>query len=232
MQDNSMENETTECVYCGKKYSKKGIGTHIWRNHGKGIGWNANNKNRTAWNKGLTKETSESLQKASDTMKRGFEEGRIVPPFFGRKHSEETREKWASNPNMGGLRQGSGRGNKGWYKGFYCRSTWELAWIVYQLEHGVKVRKCEEHFPYCIDGKWHSYYPDFMIDDIYYEIKGYRDVRVQEKIDQFPENKRLILIEGKKEIRPYLDYAISMYGNEFWKNLYESGLDEVGIIAD
>jgi hypothetical protein len=46
----------------------------------------------------------------------------------GFKFSEEVLNKsFRNNPKVGGLREGSGRGKKGWYKGFYCRSTWELA---------------------------------------------------------------------------------------------------------
>ena len=45
------------------------------------------------------------------------------------------------NPLSGGLRHGSGRGKKGWYKGYWCDSTWELAWVIYQLDNGkVPVR--------------------------------------------------------------------------------------------
>ncbi len=218
-----MENKI-KCIYCGKEYTKKGIGTHIWRNHEKGVGWNANNKNRKAWNKGLTKETCVSLQKTSNTYLQGIKEGRIIPSFLGKKHSEETRKKWSKNPNMGGLRKGSGRGIKGWYKEFYCRSTWELAWLVFQIDNGIKVEKCNECFPYFIDGKQHLYYPDFVINGVYYEIKGYRDERVKEKILQFPSNKKLILIEGKKEIKQYLDYAVEKYGKEFWTSLYKVDL--------
>ena len=43
------------CPYCGQEYSNKGIGTHIWRNHGAGINFNPNKNKHVAWNKGLTK---------------------------------------------------------------------------------------------------------------------------------------------------------------------------------
>ena len=51
-------------------------------------------------------------------------------PFTQRKHPIKHAP--------GGKRHGSGRGKKGWYKGYYCDSTWELAWVIYQLDHGVK----------------------------------------------------------------------------------------------
>ena len=227
-----LENEKCVCKYCGKTYSKKGIGTHIWRTHGQGKEWKKNNENRKAWNKGLKKENNEALKRASETYKKHLKEGLFTPSFKDKKHSLETKEKWKQNPRMGGLRKGSGLGIKGWYKGFYCRSTWELAWLFYQLDSGVQVDKCEQSFEYFYENKKHKYYPDFIVGDTFIEIKGYRDKKVQAKIDQFPENKKLLMIEGKKEIKPYVDYAIEKYGKNFWICLYNSGVGEVGIIAD
>jgi hypothetical protein len=121
--------------------------------------------------------------------------------------------------NIGGLRKGSGVGIKGWYKGFYCRSTWELAWLIYQLDHGIEVKQCKECFEYKVNGEIHKYYSDFIINGEYVEIKGRRLGYVQEKIDQFPKGKKLILIEGKKEIKPYLSYVKEKYNIDNIKNI-------------
>lgn len=179
------------------------------------------NPDYTGWSKGLTKETSESVRKISKTLKKHLEDGTVIPSFTGRKHSEETHRKWKLNPNMGGLRVGSGKGIKGWYKGFYCRSTWELAWLVYQLDHGITVSKCDRYFTYFHENLEHKYYPDFKIESTYYEIKGLRDDRVDSKIAQFPKEETLILIEGYEDNKPFLDYCTDKYGTEFWKLLYE-----------
>ncbi|MEI7942893.1 MAG: hypothetical protein WCH76_06985 [Candidatus Riflemargulisbacteria bacterium] len=37
----------------------------------------------------------------------------------------------------GGYRRKSGRGKHGWYKGIWCDSSWELAWVMYHLDHGI-----------------------------------------------------------------------------------------------
>lgn len=67
-------NKYVKCEFCGKVYSNKGIGTHIWRNHGKGKNHNPNigyiNNTRTVWNKGLTEETSESVKKYAEKNRR------------------------------------------------------------------------------------------------------------------------------------------------------------------
>ena len=57
------------CKYCGKEYSKKGIGTHIWRNHEGGKKHDPNKgykDGRMAWNKGLTKDLNESLKRSEE----------------------------------------------------------------------------------------------------------------------------------------------------------------------
>ena len=49
----------------------------------------------------------------------------------GHKVSEYTKRKISetmkNNYNAGGLRHGSGRGHKGWYKNYFCDSTYELS---------------------------------------------------------------------------------------------------------
>ena len=81
-----------------------------------------------------------------------------------------------SRNNSGGLRQGSGVGKSGYYKGFFLRSTYELAYLIYCLEYNIDIKPCKEVFEY-IDpktNKTRKYYPDFIINDTIIEIKGYK----------------------------------------------------------
>lgn len=206
-----------ECKICGKKSTKSGIGNHIKYHYG----YKNPKLGHKAWNKDLTKENSEGLKKLSISIIKGYKTGKIKPVFFGKKHTEETRKKWKQNPNMGGLREGSGLGIKGWYREFYCRSTWELAWIVFQIESNISVLQNKDYFVYSFEGENHKYFPDFIINNVYYEIKGYRNKNVEAKIEQFPKEKKLILIEGKKEIKPFIDYCEKKYGKKFWEVLYK-----------
>lgn len=84
-----------QCNYCSKTYSKHGISMHMWATHGEGKNFRPllnrdNTKKHPAWNKGLTKETSDIVkrlgEKVSITLK-----GRK-----GHKCSEEHR-KFLSN---------------------------------------------------------------------------------------------------------------------------------------
>lgn len=168
--------------------------------------------------KKLTSRTGRSLHEKSCKENPNRVNGRN----FGRHYSEEVLNKsFRNNPKQGGLREGSGRGKKGWYKGFYCRSTWELAWLIYEIEvNNSKVEACHESFDYELDGKKHKYYPDFKIGDTYFEIKGWHKPDVDAKMQQFPKDKKYVLIEGKQQIAKYLNYAIEKYGNDLTA-LYE-----------
>lgn len=85
-----------KCPFCDKEYTKKGISTHIWRKHGDGINFTANNdakRENDSWNKGLTKETDERVKKGSETFKERIKSGEIIPSGLGRVTSKKTKIK-------------------------------------------------------------------------------------------------------------------------------------------
>jgi hypothetical protein len=137
------------------------------------------------------------------------------------KFSDEVKLKISQNlkGKTGGFRNYGGNGKSGIYKGFLCQSSWELAWLIYQLDHGVNVKRNKDYFEYEFEGKKHKYYPDFQIDNIYYEIKGKRYANFEAKIKQFPFDKKLILIEGIQEMMPFIRYCKQKYGD--FCNLYD-----------
>jgi hypothetical protein len=115
----------------------------------------------------------------------------------------------------GGYREKGGRGKQGWYKNYYCNSSWELAWVIYQLEHNTNFKRNKEGFKYQFEGKEYKFYPDFIIDDNQYvEIKGYMGKKNEAKINSFPH--KLIVIDRKK-IKPYINYVIKKYGKDYIK---------------
>jgi hypothetical protein len=120
--------------------------------------------------------------------------------------------------NCGGYRKGSGVGKSGWYKSYWCDSSWELAWVIYNLENNILFERNKKSFEYVHDNKILKYFPDFVISGVYYEIKGYVTEKTISKINQF--SGELIII-GKKEIKPYIKYVTEKYGYDFIK-LYEN----------
>lgn len=122
----------------------------------------------------------------------------------------------------GGIREGSSRGKYGVYKGYKCDSSYELAWVIYQLDHNLPFQRNYEGFGYVYSGNNHTYYPDFILpDNSYVEIKNFKSEITDAKIKYFPHK---IVVLYKEEIKEkILPYVISKYGKKF-TDLYEKHL--------
>jgi len=205
----------SKCEICGKEIKKFGMGGHLKMAHseeGKEITKKANaarkGKFHPAWNKGLTKDSDNRVMNNSKSLK-----GHVVTDTTKSKLSTIAKSR-----GLGGYNPKGGRGKKGWYKGYWCDSSWELAWIIYNLEHGRKFSKNTKKFSYIYKGKVKNYIPDFLIDDgTYVEVKGYFTEQVSEKVKQFPYS---IEIFDFKKMKPIIEYVKEKYGNDFIK-LYE-----------
>lgn len=181
--------------------------------------------NRIPWNKGLTAETSASVAKSKNTLKQRIKAGNFHPYWKGKIVPREIVEKQSmsriKNGKSGGYRRHGGRGIRGWYKGIWCDSSWELAWVIYNIDHNIKFSRCTEKFNYIFDGKMHKYNPDFILENgEYVEIKGWSCQKWQAKVDQFPKHKKLCILM-KDQLKTIIDYVISKYGKDFIR-LYET----------
>lgn len=143
--------------------------------------------------------------------------GRASTPEAEKLRKERISETMKKNPLAGGYRKGAGRGHKGRYKGLYCDSSWELAFLVYYKEHNLYIERCTDKREYEYDGKIHTYLPDFITDEGIIEIKGYKSKQWEAKYISNPDIKVLY----KDDMQPYLNYVIEKYGVDFWKILYD-----------
>ena len=134
-------------------------------------------------------------------------ESGMAESSFNKLHRIDTSKHW--------------RGNFKWgtYKGFWCDSSWELAFVMYCLDNGINVVQNHDFFNYTYEGKTHRYTPDFIIDGTYIEIKGYFTDKDREKLLQFPKDKNIKLITNK-DIKKYINYAKSKYGIRYFE-LYD-----------
>lgn len=203
------------CPQCGKSCHKFGLRNHIRYSHeGAPI-----NHCAAGWNRGLTKGTDDRVKKNALSV------AAAAKRFMSTLTSEEKKSKYGGpkrwSPNTGGIRAGSGRGKKGWYKGYWCDSSWELAWVIYNLDHGVSFTRNREGFSYSYANKTFKFYPDFKVMDGYVEVKGWVDEKTRAKLSQF--SGKLTVID-KAGMKPYLEYAVNQHGKDFIK-LYggESG---------
>jgi hypothetical protein len=106
----------------------------------------------------------------------------------------------------------------GWYKGYWCDSSWELAFIMYNLDHNIEFERNAQGFNYWCNENYRRFYPDFIVNGEYIEIKGYVNEITEAKIQWFPKDLTLKVLY-KEDMEPYLKYAIETYGIDFWRLL-------------
>jgi hypothetical protein len=141
--------------------------------------------------------------------------------LIGTPHTEETKlrlSKVAKERRLGGYIRGSGRGKKGWYKGFFCDSSWELAYVVYCLEHDILIVRNKEKRQYTWEGETKNYIPDFIVDGVMTEVKGFKTDQWLAKLEANPD----VRVLYEKDLRPILKYVKNKYGKDF-TSLYELG---------
>ena len=201
-----------KCPVKVEKDSKKKIGINPFLNkeHPRGM------LGKRPFNKGLTKETSLIVAKSVLKLKETNEAGL---GWLGKSHTQETKDKLsliAKKQGLGGFVKCSGRGKKGWYNGIFCDSSWELAFLIYHLDNNIKIERCTEVRKYEFNGAIKKYYPDFVVKEKIYEIKGYKSAQWEAK-HRFNSDVICVFKEG---IQPYLNYVINKYGKDFIR-LYE-----------
>jgi len=122
----------------------------------------------------------------------------------------------------GGLRHGSGRGKKGWYKGYYCDSTYELAYVIFNIDNSVDFKRSEIVIPYSYNNKNHNYHPDFENSSTLIEVKGYHTEQVDAKIKATEAAGYNLKMLYKDDLKYAFDYVKSNYNYKVIEELYES----------
>ena len=124
------------------------------------------------------------------------------------------KECWKKS--SGGYRKGSGVGKSGWYKNVWCDSSYELAWVIYQMEHNIPFERNKIKYSYEWKGKKLHYIPDFIQNGILIEIKGFIDEKTKEKLKTIPN----LNILFNNDLNVEFEYVESKYGKDFIR-LYE-----------
>ncbi len=164
------------------------------------------------WNRDQTAETDSRIKSGEDHLLFGVKFGASKTGY----HTQEAKDKLsiiAKNRGLGGYVKGSGRGKKGWYKNIFCDSSWELAYVIYTLDHGKSIEKNEQFRTYDYEGVVKKYLPDFIVDNKIIEIKGYRSPQWEAKLKCNPD----IDVLYKEEMKPILEYVIQKHGKDFIK---------------
>lgn len=110
-------------------------------------------------------------------------------------------------------------------------SSWELAFYIYYKDYGLNIaRNKTKFFIYSYNGKDYKYFPDFLIQNRIFEIKGQHffnesgqminpfnssdNARVAEKQKCIEQNNVILL----KDCSKYLNYINEKYGKNFLKS--------------
>lgn len=220
LSDYKFNKETNKyiCPECGKEFSKKGIGSHYWRNHiEEGKKFNAYkgyvSGTRVAWNKGLTKETDERVRKSTETLKKHIADGTTT--YKGKKFTEEQKQRHSEIMRRAVLEHKDsysssnvcGRVKIQEYNGMKFHGKWEVEVAKWLDRNNIKFFRDEiTPFEYFWNGKIHLYFPDFYLPDfdVYIEVKGYETERDRCK---WKSVKRLVVFK-KNEIEQIMNNGL------------------------
>lgn len=120
----------------------------------------------------------------------------------------------------GGYRTGSGRSKSGYYKGIYCGSTYELCWVIYNLDHAIEFTR----FPGKLEKDGITYYPDFLLSDgkTIVETKGYEKQESVDKKTKVAESfGYFVKVLRKEDLQYAFEYVAQKYGTKKFFELYD-----------
>lgn len=129
--------------------------------------------------------------------------------------SRDCFKKLATSNALSQIKHGGG--HKGLYHGIMCDSTYELAFLIWHLDHNIPIRRSENVYSYIYKGKVSKYIPDFIANNIEYEIKGYMCNRARAKLEQ---NSHISVVD-RSAIQPYIKWVKSKYNVKNIEDLYE-----------
>jgi len=210
------------CSKCDRLISKSNFSRHVNSCKGKripkvrGIDFDPNrgylNKGRTAWNKGLTKETNNSIAKASKILKNKWETGEIDLSYLDRPEYRKSLSDAAKRNNSGGYKENAGRSKKykvhdSFGKLVTLQSSYELR--LSNILNNLKIKWIRPIFLKYDDRK---YFPDFyLIDyDLYLDPKNdfliTKDTEKIQKVIQ-QNNVNLLILNNKQINEEYINHV-------------------------
>lgn len=155
--------------------------------------------------------------KPCENCKEYFEKKKGTQKFCTRKCFVNAVNSGLCKGITGGYREGSGRAKTGYYNGIYCGSTYELVWVIYNLDHGMEVRR----FDGVIQGEGITYVPDFMQNGKIVEIKGWFTKSVDSKTNLALSLGYEIDVLYKKDMKHMFDWVKSQYKYKDLPELYD-----------
>ena len=223
--ENPLQDYLLKCVVCGKEYKLQLRKKQYEQGKYRKTCCNECSHKLSSLNTNL-KEKNKKISEAFPKLKHIK-----ICPICGNKFESTTKANFCSqkcrnihlsnilkgNPKVGGIRPNAYKKYKsGLYHGIHCDSSWELAFVIYCEDHNISLERNNNFLRYTFENKEYKYYPDFIINGVLYEIKGYENDKAKAKHEQHPE----VTYLDKQKMQKYLNYVINKYGNDFIK-LYD-----------
>jgi DNA-directed RNA polymerase subunit RPC12/RpoP len=183
--------------------------------------------NSRSWNNDDREKKSKSFWTSDKTLKpktyfntclcgKKFE---VLKPSQKKKYCSHNCRLMYGKKTPGGYRPGSGRAKSGYYNGIYCGSTYELCWVIYNLDHSIKF----ERFEGIIESESLKYIPDFLIGNRIIEIKGYGDKdKILAKKELAESHGYTVDILYGKDLQYCFEYVKKQYGTDRFYELYDN----------
>ena len=227
----SKEIKRVICEKCGAEIANTQIKKHFNFCDGSGtklMKQSLSPKNGRNWSKGKIQieiygeeKFKEKIKKQNISLKLTLDNGAIIGKCKDPEREIQRRKnlsvKMKGNSNWKNSINVSGRGKKGKFKDEYFASSWELAFMIFHSDYGIKFQRNWEKFDYIDDqGRKRKYIPDFIVNEEFIEVKGFVTKNVLLKQLYFP---RILHILDKNGMKEILDYVIEKYGKDFVNNL-------------
>ena len=207
--------EGLNCIYCGKECkNKNSLAQHEIRckenpNRINTINEGFNSKGRKAWNKGLTKDTSEIISKCLLNYRINYNKGKYIHSY-GHKQSDETKKilsDYAKKNGLGGFHFRRGLN----YNGVKLDFSFELVLAINLDKNNINWIRPKSIWYKDLENKEHRYTPDFYLPDydVYLDPKndflinnvnpslGYKDIDKIHWVEEQNNIKILILTEDQ-----------------------------------
>jgi hypothetical protein len=133
----------------------------------------------------------------------------------------KTKKIIGSNLGGGYRLNGHRKSIKGYYKGIHCDSTYELAYLIYCLDHNIDIKRCNETFEYIYNGEIHKYHPDFKVNNELIEIKGYYTDLIDIKAGSVNKPYKILYREDLQEVFEYVAKTYNKKYDKSGNNFYE-----------
>lgn len=175
-------------------------------------------KGRTAWNKGLSKETDVRVKSYASTLSQGYDSGTTKVWCEGLTKASDPRvAKMSQNVTSTLLRKSSegtwhnsfARSRRHDYKGESFDGTWELKMAMWFDSNSIEWVRNKRSFPYIFDRE-RRYTPDFFLPNVgcYVEVKGWATLKDEAKWRDFPKELQLLILRGEDLLNLGLDIEV------------------------